>query len=182
MRIHNMATVREVLYQSTKGFSNREIAKSFEISRNTVVKYLQLAKQNGFNKNTSGAILDEIAIKVHEVVHKTVNKPNGFAMVAIAKHQDKIEAWLTERNITHTQIQRLLFAEGISVSTRSVDRFVSTYFPDTMNTPWVKTHGIIVDLKVECNLRLPHVFLPLLLNVISNHFFIYSYCRYKISI
>ena len=51
-----------------------------------------------------------------------------------------------------------------------------------MNTPWVKTHGIIVDLKVECNLRLPHVFLPLLLNVISNHFFIYSYCRYKISI
>ncbi|MEI7669012.1 MAG: IS21 family transposase, partial [Pseudomonadota bacterium] len=125
-----MATVREVLYQNTKGFSNRKIAKSFNISRKTVGKYLQLAEQNGFNSNIKDAALEEIAIKVHEIVYKTNNKTNGSAMTAIAKYKDEIGVWLNEPNITHTQIQRLLTSAGVIVSRRSVDRFVKIYFPE----------------------------------------------------
>ena len=38
-----MPTIREVLYQHTKGTSQRQISRSFDISRDTVKKYIDLA-------------------------------------------------------------------------------------------------------------------------------------------
>ena len=43
MKVHKMATVREVLYQHTKKISVRAIAKSFSMSKTTVSKYIELA-------------------------------------------------------------------------------------------------------------------------------------------
>ena len=44
-----MATVREVLYQHTKKFSARAIARSFGMSKTTVRKYLKLATTHGYS-------------------------------------------------------------------------------------------------------------------------------------
>ena len=130
MRTYNMATIREVLYQSTKGFSNREISKSFGICRKTVGKYITLAKEKGLNNNIDENILNEIAIKVQEIVNG-ISKSKSPIMEDINVHKDKIGTWLNERNITHTQIQRLLAEEGLSASGRSISRFIKNNFANS---------------------------------------------------
>ncbi len=37
-----MSTIREVLYQHIKGNSQRQIARSFDLSRDTIRKYIEL--------------------------------------------------------------------------------------------------------------------------------------------
>ena len=44
-----MPTIREVLYQHAKGNSQRQISRSFDLSRDTIRKYLALAKQENFS-------------------------------------------------------------------------------------------------------------------------------------
>ncbi len=46
-----MATIWEILYQSKKEFSNRQISKSYMICRKTVGKYVALTKEKGLNNN-----------------------------------------------------------------------------------------------------------------------------------
>ena len=57
-----MATVREVLYQHTKKFSARAIARSFGMSKTTVRKYLKLATTHGYSAKINDEELQEIAI------------------------------------------------------------------------------------------------------------------------
>ena len=52
-------------------------------------------------------------------------------MEDINVHKDKIGTWLNERNITHTQIQRLLAEEGLSASGRSISRFIKNNFANS---------------------------------------------------
>ena len=87
-----MATIREILYQSTKGFSNRQISKSYMICRKTVGKYVTLAKEKGLNNNIDENLLNEIAIKVQEIVNGT-SKNKGTIMIDLNVYKDKIGAW-----------------------------------------------------------------------------------------
>ena len=49
MRINAVAKVKEVLYQEMKGVSQRRIAESLGISRNTIRNYCNLAAEFVFN-------------------------------------------------------------------------------------------------------------------------------------
>ncbi|BBB57411.1 hypothetical protein MPCS_01421 [Candidatus Megaera polyxenophila] len=50
MRVKKMPTIKEVLYQFTKNISIRNIAKVFRyMSKTTVKKYLNIAKEHGYN-------------------------------------------------------------------------------------------------------------------------------------
>ena len=129
MKVYNMATVREVLHQHTKKVSARGIAKSFGMSKTTVRKYLQLATTHGYTTKISDEELQEIAIKVEEVLYQETNRSKATVMTALLKHQDLIKGWLSESNMTHTQMQRLLIAEGTTVSERSINRFIQQHFP-----------------------------------------------------
>jgi response regulator of citrate/malate metabolism len=51
MRIKNMSTIREVLYQHTKKNSSRSIARAFNMSNTTVKKYIKIAKSHGYKNN-----------------------------------------------------------------------------------------------------------------------------------
>jgi hypothetical protein len=126
-----MATVREVLYQHMKKVSARAIAKSFGMSKTTVRKYLQLALAHGYSAKISDDELQEISIKVEAALYQTISMTNGRGTVIanLLKHKDLIKGWLSESNMTHTQIQRLLTAEGIIVSERSINRFIQNHFP-----------------------------------------------------
>ena len=123
-----MATIREVLYQHMKGVSGRQIAKSFNICRKTLRRYLKLAKERGFSQKSNDAELNDIAVRVHDELYKQNNSTRSPAMTSLAKYKEEISNWLQAPNITNTQIQRLLLVEGLSVSTRSIDRFVSRHF------------------------------------------------------
>ena len=59
-----MSTIREVLYQHIKGNSQRQIARSFDLSRDTIRKYIELAKQENLSILASDSELNRIAIKV----------------------------------------------------------------------------------------------------------------------
>jgi len=85
-----MATIREVLYQSMKGRSNREIAKSFMICRKTVAKYVRLGKGQGFHDNVEDELLDDIAVKVQDSIQ--AKSSNKAITASIAVHKDKILA------------------------------------------------------------------------------------------
>ena len=127
-----MATIREVLYQGTKGFSGRDIARSFGMSKTTVRKYLQLAVAHGYSTKISDKELQEIAIKVEESLYKATSqeaKIRGLVAASLLDHKDLIRSWLSESNMTHTQIQRLLREENIMTSRRSVSRFIQNNFP-----------------------------------------------------
>ena len=82
-----MATIREILYQSTKGFSNRQISKSYMICRKTVGKYVTLAKEKGLNNNIDENLLNEIALKVQEIV-------NGTSQIAYGNGSIIGENWI----------------------------------------------------------------------------------------
>jgi transposase len=124
-----MPTIREVLYQHAKGNSQRQISRSFNLSRDTIRKYIDLAKQQNFSILASDAELNDIAIKVEEKLYQNEPIQKASAMTTLVKYKEEIGNWLKERNITHTQIQRLLLAEGIKVSNRSINRYIKKAFP-----------------------------------------------------
>jgi len=124
-----MSTIREVLYQHIKGNSQRQISRSFDLSRDTIRKYIELAKQENLSIVTSDAELNKIAIKIEGRLYRSEPKQKSSAMTTLAEHHEEISNWLTERSITHTQIQRLLLAEGVKVSNRSINRYIQKAFP-----------------------------------------------------
>ena len=135
-----MPTIREVLYQHIKGNSQRQIARSFDLSRDTVRKYIELAKPENLTALTSDYQLNEIAIKVEEKLYQNGARQKASAMEILVKYNEEIGNWLKQRNITHTQIQRLLLAEGVNVSNRSINRYIQKAFPKLpKNTIHIKT-------------------------------------------
>jgi hypothetical protein len=63
-------------------------------------------------------------------------------MATLAKHKKEIGNWLDQRSITHTQIQRLLLAEGVKVSARSINRYIEKEFPQIpISTIHIKTEA-----------------------------------------
>lgn len=129
MRKYTMPKIREVLYQYAKGNSQRLISRSLNISRDTVRKYIELAKQENFNITISDIELNKIATKVEKELYKNEPKQKASAMSILSGYEQEISSWLGQRSITHTQIQRLLLAEGVKVSTRSINRYIDKIFP-----------------------------------------------------
>jgi transposase len=135
-----MATIREVLYQYSKGNSQRLISRSLDISRDTVRKYITLANQENFSTLVSDDTLNKIAIRVEEILYQNEQKPKAPTISTLSGYKEEIEGWLNQSNITHTQIQRLLLKEGVNVSPRSINRYIAKEFPKIpKNTIHMKT-------------------------------------------
>ena len=81
-----MPTIREVLYQYIKGNSQRQIARSFDLSRDTVRKYIALAKPENLTALTSDYQLNEIAIKVEEKLYQNGARQKASAMEILVKY------------------------------------------------------------------------------------------------
>ena len=129
MRINSVAKVKEVLYQEMKGVSQRRIAESLGISRNTIRNYCNLAADFGFNSVCSNDEIDRIAVKVHEAVyHNARNRPKQ-AMDAITPFHEQIKQYLSEKWITNKQIHRLLKEKGLKSSPRTIGRYIQYHFP-----------------------------------------------------
>jgi len=136
-----MATIREVLYQHTKKNSSRSIARAFNMSNTTVKKYIKIAKSHGYKENINDEELQIIALKVEAILYKKGNT-KSTAMNLLFPYKDRIGNWLKEPNITQTQIHRLLSEDNITVSRRSISRFIQTHFAQSVkSTVHLKTEA-----------------------------------------
>lgn len=122
-----MAEIREVLYQKTKQVTNTKIADTLGISRTSVRKYIKMAESFGFNLLVSSTKLEEITIKVEDKLYNSNKESACFAKIKPMHIQ--IGTWLEENYITHTQINRKLKEYGITVSDRTLNRYIKSYFP-----------------------------------------------------
>lgn len=123
-----MSEIREVLYQKTKRVSNKQIASNLGISRTSVCKYIKIAQSFGFNELVSNTILEEITNKVYQRIYNSKTKESE-CFTKLNEFQKQIGLWLEEKYITHTQINRKLKEKGISISDRTLNRYIQAKFP-----------------------------------------------------
>ncbi len=118
-----MPTIREALYQHIKGNSQRQIARSFDLSRDTVRKYIELTTPENLTALTDDYQLNEIEIKVEEKLYENRAKQKVSAMEILVKYNEEIG------NSTYQVISRIL-ASGGRISLRKVQgilRLSQTY-------------------------------------------------------
>ena len=125
-----MAEIREVIYQHHHGAGQRSIEKSLGISRNSIRKYIAMAVNLGYTKATNNEEVESIAIEVQKKIISAANskRPNKSKKELELFHE-RIATLLNERWITHEQIYRILTAEGLKSSRRSLSRYILRYFP-----------------------------------------------------
>lgn len=123
-----MAQIREILYRTLKGDSARYLAKSLGVSRTSISKYLGIAREHfGFNEKSNIHQIDDLALKISDFVYSTEAKTNKTDLLLIP-YKDFIKKLLSDKHITHTQIQRKLRSlHGCEVHIRTLNRFINKH-------------------------------------------------------
>lgn len=125
-----MSEIIEVLYQYHQGISPRKISLSLHISRNTIRKYLQEAKNQCIDlRAIERDELPSVALKLSKKTHKT---PSGgsipISQLQLAPLHIEISNYLKERYMTIRQLWRLLKDEHqITACEATVGRYVNKY-------------------------------------------------------
>jgi hypothetical protein len=123
-----MTEVQEVLHQWSQGRSERSIAKSLNMSRNTVRQILKQAKLVGLSPESEQKNFDEAAnslLKLREE-QSTRNNP---AQNHIKEQHDQIAAWLSMPYMTVNQMVRLFAEQNKKISEMSLRRYIKKHFP-----------------------------------------------------
>ena len=123
-----MIEVEEILYQWLKGISERKIARSLGISRNTVKTILRQGKKVGLTKAFSTTDLTDIMGPLFELRQKNERIP-GSAQTYLAANHEQITIWLSMPYMTVTQMVRLFTEQGKAVSEASLRRYIRKHFP-----------------------------------------------------
>ena len=120
---YSVLEVVDVLRRHLAGDSIRGIARSKGMDRNTVRKYLRIAKEKGFDVGFDGD-LDEMAYGIFTEVHpeKTVESENKRDKILLP-HKKKISEWLDEKDLTLTKVHIKLIRKGVDVSYSALWRF-----------------------------------------------------------
>ena len=130
----HMSEIREVLFQSIKGISNRGIARSLGISRNTVNDYVRLARKLGLSPTSNNVQLNSIALEIFNSLYANKGRKSRID-VKIEQHHCVIESYLQEQHMTQTQIHRKLASvHDFNVNIRALNRYIAKYFPPTVKS------------------------------------------------
>jgi transposase len=118
-----MIDVKELLRRWSAGHSNRKIARETAADRDTVGRYVDVAKELGLERGHE--FTDE---EVHEIAQRVQARPVRDASAewnAVAKHREQIEAWLGRRRpLKLTKIRTLLVREhGVEASYDTLRRY-----------------------------------------------------------
>jgi transposase len=120
---YNVLEVVDVLRRYLAGDSIRAIARSKEMDRNTVRKYLRLAEDKGFSVEFSGN-LDELAYQIFAAVHPEKPEPGEKKRDEILlPHEQMINGWLENEKLTLTKVHIKLIRIGVDVSYSALWRF-----------------------------------------------------------
>ena len=126
-----MAEIREVIYQYSKGISQRNISQSLGISRVTIRQYIKVAKGSGYHGSMSSEQIESLSVLVQQKIYSSCNRSHP-SRDALKPYHDRIEQLLKEPWITQKQIYKLLCEEGlesVETSVRSLSRYINSYFP-----------------------------------------------------
>ena len=132
-----MIDLTEVIYHWQKGQNITQISKSLGISRPTVRKYLNVAKNAGLTTGPDTSALPDVLAKVARAA-TPLSLGVGEVQQSIAQHERTIQSWLSEPDMTAKQIWRLLKELGNTFSYTSVKRYVKRLSPDTSRPSTVR--------------------------------------------
>lgn len=121
----------EILYQHHQGVSARQIAKSLNISRNTIKDLLNRAKAYGYHRETTHTKdLVEIIRKIHESKDKSVLAETKSAQHVLSEVHEQIKEYLQKPYMTVRQCFRLLEEQyQVGCSETSLHRYIKKHFP-----------------------------------------------------
>ena len=124
-----MSEIREVLFQSIRGVSNRGIARSLGLSRNTINQYIRLAKKLGLSPATSSEEVHDIALQMSKTLYENKGRDSNINK-KIANYHETIKSYLQEKNMTQTQVHRKLASvHNFTVNERALNRYIAKHFP-----------------------------------------------------
>ena len=125
--------VTEILVHWQAGRSLKQIVRSLGVSRNTVRKYVQLARSLGYQQGVAVLSASDWAAILKEKVPDLVGSASRSGVfVEIASYHDAIVVGL-ETNRASTVWQRLHDERGMQASLRSFRRYLHRYLPEQAN-------------------------------------------------
>jgi transposase len=115
--------VREVLRLWLRGEGIRPIERLSGVNRKTVRRYVEAAVALGLRQDAGDVQLtDELLGSVVEAVRPHRSDGHGEAWRVLARHHDRIKAWL-DSGLTAVKVGDLLTREGIVVPERTLHRY-----------------------------------------------------------
>jgi transposase len=113
--------------------SERKIANSLGISRNTLRTILSQAQQVGLTRSSKELDLPEITGPLFKLRERNKRVP-GSAHTYFTTHHEQIKTWLLVPSMTATQMMRLLSEEGKTASESSLRRYIRKHFPSSSSS------------------------------------------------
>ena len=117
----SMVEIREVFRLRASGHGLKSIARSVGLGRNTVRRYLAAAEAGGVVIPADG-LLDDEALAVVAAAIQGGGGTVSASRLACRERRDKIKKWAKECDAP--KIRRLLKRDGVSVSLRTLQRFM----------------------------------------------------------
>jgi transposase len=156
-----MIEVKEILYRFQKGYKKRQIARSLNISRNTVDKVIKEAELLGFAVDKPEEELVCIYDKMTDQRQQKSLK-SGIAE-QLETYRPEIEKWLQEPYMTITQMSRLLKQQAnITVSVSSLWRYTTANFATEIRS----TMHIVVKPGQQAQVDFGYV--GMMLDIVNN--------------
>ena len=119
-----MIELDELCFRFQQGHNISQISRSLGQSRQTVRKYLQLARKAGLSRGGDEAQRRRVMAALRQQVIAAPAPEGAPTQQLLEPYRDQIEQWLDESDMTVKQIWRLLVERGIDASYPSVKRFV----------------------------------------------------------
>ena len=116
--------VNEVIRRWQAGESQRSIARSTALSRNTVEKYVRLAEAVGVTPTGEPPGESTLASLVRRTEPGRPASDGAPAQAVLTVHEARIAKWLHEERLRLTRIQELLIRDGVTVSYTTLRRYV----------------------------------------------------------
>jgi len=129
----------EMIYQWHQGRSSRQIRDSLHISRKTMRKCLKRLRAAGLSRDRPLPPAEELSQLVASAAAPAVfSQP---AQERLRMHHQQLKEWLGERDMTLTQMRRLLKADlQVEVSYMSLHRYVRTHLAEAERPLTVRMH------------------------------------------
>ncbi len=122
-----MIELDELLFRWQQGHNISQLSRSLGQSRQTVRKYLRLAKKQGLTRDGDDAQRAQALAAMRTESSRTLQAETPPRQRLLEPHDEQIRTWLAEPDMTLKQIWRLLGERGLTLSYASVKRFIRSH-------------------------------------------------------
>ncbi|MDX9841831.1 MAG: IS21 family transposase [Desulfobulbus sp.] len=122
-----MTELDELLFRWQQGHNISQLSRSLGQSRQTVRKYLQLARTHGLSRGGDDAQRAQVLAALRTDSRQAARAEAPLRQQLLEPHAEQIRKWLQEPDMTAKQIWRLLAEQGLTLSYASVKRFLRSH-------------------------------------------------------